>query len=162
MFFSQTQTPNTMPILSHFKHMVRRPSRLQIAALCYRMDKDEPQVLLVTSRSTRRLILPKGWPIMKSRAHKTARTEAYEEAGVLGKVSKKPYGRFRSYKGHKAGLKLRTDVLVYLIEVKRQLEDFPEKGQRDLLWLSIPEAIKKADEPGLARLLSQLQHEMAH
>lgn len=99
---------------------------------------------------------------MKSRAHKTARTEAYEEAGVIGKVSKKPYGKYRSHKGHKAGLKLRTEVLVYLLEVKKTLDEFPEVGQRDLLWCRLPEAIKRADEPGLAQILKQFQREFAN
>lgn len=149
------------PILRDLKSLFRRPARLQIAALCYRVRKGKIEVLLVTSRSSRRWILPKGWPIMKRRAHKTAEIEAYEEAGIIGKVAKTAFGSFPSYKGHNGGLKIRTDVAVYPIRVERQLDSFPELGQRELSWLSIDDAIEAADEPGLSQLLGQFKSKLA-
>ena len=41
----------------------KRDVRTQFGALCYRVHKDNVQVLLVTSRGTGRWILPKGWPM---------------------------------------------------------------------------------------------------
>ncbi|WP_417689301.1 NUDIX hydrolase [Roseibium sp.] len=141
--------------------MFRPPARLQIAALCYRVEEGELQVLLVTSRSSRRWILPKGWPMMKRKAHKTAVIEAYEEAGVVGKASKKPYDRFMSHKGVRAGFKVRTEVLVYLIQAEKQTDDYPEAGQREIRWLAVDKAIEQADEAGLARVLRRFKDEMA-
>jgi 8-oxo-dGTP pyrophosphatase MutT (NUDIX family) len=44
---------------------------------------------LVTSRETRRWIIPKGWPKKgKSPDHSAAR-EAFEEAGVVGAIAKR-------------------------------------------------------------------------
>ncbi|WP_417669820.1 NUDIX hydrolase [Roseibium sp.] len=149
------------PFFRDLKNLFRRPARLQIAALCYRMHEDERQVLLVTSRSSRRWILPKGWPIMKRKAHKTAVVEAFEEAGVIGKASKKPYDTYMSYKGHGGGLKIRTEVLVYLLRADDQTKDFPEAGQREIRWLSIEQAIEQTDEPGLIRVLQRFNRETA-
>ena len=56
---------------------------MQLAALCYREGEGEPEVLLVTSRNTRRLIIPKGWPMARHSARKTAKKEAFEEAGLV-------------------------------------------------------------------------------
>lgn len=149
------------PLFRDLKSLFRRPARLQIAALCYRFCDGKLEVLLVTSRSSRRWILPKGWPIMKRKAHRTAGIEAYEEAGIVGKVSKKPFDSFKSYKGHRGGLRIRTNIMVYPVAVKDQLDEFPEVGQRDIAWMPIDEAIKKADEPGLSRLLVRFNDEMA-
>ena len=40
------------------------------------------EVLLVTTRQTRRWIIPKGWPIKGLKPPKSAAREAYEEAGI--------------------------------------------------------------------------------
>ena len=41
----------------------KEEARSQFGAICYRMRKGKPQVLLITSRGTGRWVLPKGWPI---------------------------------------------------------------------------------------------------
>ncbi|HPU15489.1 MAG TPA: DUF47 domain-containing protein, partial [Polymorphobacter sp.] len=57
----------------------------QIAALPYRRDADgDMRLLLITSRETRRWVLPKGNPIDGLDPHLAAAAEAYEEAGVTG------------------------------------------------------------------------------
>jgi 8-oxo-dGTP pyrophosphatase MutT (NUDIX family) len=60
--------------------------RIQYAALPYRArGKSELEVMLVTSRGSRRWIIPKGWPKRGIPAHDTAAKEAFEEAGVIGR-----------------------------------------------------------------------------
>jgi 8-oxo-dGTP pyrophosphatase MutT (NUDIX family) len=49
---------------------------------------------LVTTRRTKRWIIPKGWPIKGLKPSKTAAREAFEEAGVSGRVGAKPLGVF--------------------------------------------------------------------
>ncbi|ADZ70369.1 NUDIX hydrolase [Polymorphum gilvum] len=143
------------------ERLFRRPARLQIAALCYRFRNGVLEVLLVSSKSSGRWILPKGWPILHRKAHRTAGIEAFEEAGVVGKVSKKPYARFRSTKGFNHDFRVRTDVLVFLLRAEAQKDDFPEAGQRTALWLPIDEAIGRCSEEGLAAVLRLLKHDMA-
>lgn len=130
-----------------------KPARLQIAALCFRSGDSEPEVLLVSTRRSGRMILPKGWPEKDRPACETAIIEACEEAGVTGKVDPRPIGSFRSFKGLSDGLRIRTKVLVFKIRFEKQLKDFPEKGQRDLVWLPLSEAIDAVDEPSLRRFL---------
>lgn len=134
---------------------------MQIGALCYRGKGKNLQVLLLTTRDTGRWILPKGWPILDKKSHHTALVEAYEEAGVIGKiVSKEPYASFASHKGHSDGLKVPTNVLVYLVEVVEQEDNFPEAGQREIRWLSVEDAIELTDEDGAKPILRQLLEEM--
>lgn len=137
-----------------------RPARLQIAALCHRMREGQLEVLLVASRGTKRWILPKGWPELDHRSHRTAMIEAFEEAGVTGKVSRDPYGRFRSTKGLDSGLRVDTDVLVFLIEAEAQAQEYPEAGEREYRWLPVQEAVKLASEPGLVDILKRLQRDL--
>ncbi|WP_422376145.1 NUDIX hydrolase [Roseibium sp.] len=129
---------------------------MQIAALCHRMREGKVEVLLVTSKSTRRWILPKGWPILSRRAHRTAAIEAFEEAGVTGRVHKNPFASFSSYKGGEAGLKLRTEILVFLVDVESETEEFPDSAERDVRWVSIKDAVRMTSEPGLMDVFRKL------
>ena len=55
---------------------------MQYGALPYRYTKSgAPEILLVTTRQTKRWIIPKGWPIKGLKPAKSAAREAYEEAG---------------------------------------------------------------------------------
>jgi 8-oxo-dGTP pyrophosphatase MutT (NUDIX family) len=64
-------------------------------ALPYRLNESgEVEVLLLTSRTRRRWIIPKGWPIKRLKPAKSAAREAFEESGVRGIVGSKPLGRF--------------------------------------------------------------------
>lgn len=137
--------------------MFRRPARLQVAALCHRKRGGQLEVLMITSRSTRRWILPKGWPVLSMKAHRTAAVEAFEEAGVVGKAHKRPFASFRSHKGGDGGLKIRTEVLVYLVDVEKSAKAFPERGERDIRWVSVEEAIRLTDEAGLVSVLQKLR-----
>lgn len=131
----------------------RRPPRRQVAALCYRKGKKGPEVLLVTSRNTKRWIIPKGWPMAEHSARKTARIEAFEEAGVIGKAGKTALGEFPSHKGLGNGFKVRTTITVYPLQVKEIAKQFPERGKRELVWLPIEEAAILCNEDGLRDLL---------
>jgi 8-oxo-dGTP pyrophosphatase MutT (NUDIX family) len=60
--------------------------RTQFAALCYRVVKKKVKVLVISSRGTGRWIVPKGWPMDGKTPADAALQEAWEEAGVIGKV----------------------------------------------------------------------------
>ena len=59
--------------------------RRQVGALPFRLGRDgKPKILLVTSRESRRWVIPKGWPMKGRKPFQAAAREAYEEAGLRG------------------------------------------------------------------------------
>lgn len=142
-------------IASDVRLMFRRPARLQFAALCYRIKKkrDLLEVLVITSRDTGRWIIPKGWPMEGRASHAVAEREAYEEAGVKGKVSKEPIGYYMYQKGLSQGLTVPCKVHVYALEVGDLCKNYPEKGERRLEWVSCTEAAERVVEPGLKKVI---------
>ena len=125
----------------------------QVGALPIKRDElGYPSVLLITSRETRRWIVPKGWPMPGRPDHKAASIEAREEAGVIGRVHRLPIGHY-DYVKIRPG---RTDVLrvvLYVLEVQQQLQKWKEQGQRDVRWFSAGDAANAVAEPELARVI---------
>jgi len=134
-----------------------RTARLktQFAALPWRVaEADQVEVLLVTSRETRRWVIAKGWPIKGLAPNMTASREAYEEAGVEGYVAMGPAGTYAYDKRKPSGRLQAVQVEVYALQVTVEHEDWPEQFDRDKLWTSPRQAAALVDEPGLRDLLS--------
>lgn len=130
-----------------------REPRAQAAALPWRRDADGAiEVLLVTSRETRRWVIPKGWPIKGLKAPKTAAREALEEAGVVGPMAKK-IGVFHYDKRLSSGRLQKVRVGVYPLKVETEQESWPEAHQRVRRWTTPQEAAELVQEPELAELL---------
>jgi 8-oxo-dGTP pyrophosphatase MutT (NUDIX family) len=128
----------------------------QVAAIPYRVTGDDRvEVLLVTSRTTRRFIVPKGWPMKRKSGKATAVQEAREEAGVAGTPSKKPFGSYSYWKRLSENF-VQVDVKVYLLAVGETLGDWEESEQRRRAWLSPEDAAALVDEPELAALVLSL------
>lgn len=134
----------------------RSRTRTQYAALPFAVRDGEPQVMLITSRETGRWVIPKGWPEKKVKPYDLAAREAYEEAGLLGKVARKPLGSYRYEKQLSAKKAVSCVVHVYRLEVQQELDDWPEKGQRERCWMSPSQAALLVSESGLARILLRL------
>ena len=132
-----------------------RPRR-QYAALPYTVREGQAEVMLITSRDTRRWIIPKGWPEKKVAPADLAAREAYEEAGLVGRTTQQPCGRYRYEKRLKSGKSATCDVDVYLLQVERELDDWPEKGQRERRWMTPAQAALLVSEAGLIELLLDL------
>jgi 8-oxo-dGTP pyrophosphatase MutT (NUDIX family) len=127
----------------------------QYGAVCFRYVGDEEQIeiLLITSRESRRWVLPKGWPIKKRKPFQTAAIEAFEEAGVEGSVRKKPIGRYTYLKELGPDTVSPCIVELFQIEVKGLTADFKERGERVLAWVSPDEAARRVRELELKSLL---------
>ena len=136
-------------------HEPDREPRSQFAALPWRRDSDgEIEILLITSRETRRWVIPKGWPIKGKSSAKSAAQEAFEEAGVRGKVAKRPAGDYAYDKRLKNGRLQHIRVAVFGLAVDSEAEAYPEHGQREKLWVVPAEAARRVDEPELMVLLA--------
>jgi 8-oxo-dGTP pyrophosphatase MutT (NUDIX family) len=127
---------------------------IQYAALPYRArGRAELEIMLVTSRTTRRWIIPKGWPESGIPPHQVAAREALEEAGVVGRVSKRPIGSFPYEKVLKRGATARCRVQVFALRVTRQKKRWPEKRARQIEWCAPAEAARFVREPQLRRII---------
>ena len=102
----------------------------QVGALCVRRgEKGGYQVLLITSRDRGRWIIPKGWRAKRLKDHEAAVREAQEEAGVSGTVSTRPIGNY-AYRKISDGGARPLRVAVFLLQVRRERNDWKERGQR--------------------------------
>jgi 8-oxo-dGTP pyrophosphatase MutT (NUDIX family) len=110
------------------------------------------EVLLITSRETRRWVIPKGWPIKGLKSPQTAAREAFEEAGVEGEVAKK-VGVYHYDKRLRSGRLQKVRVAVYPLKVATEAEAWPEAGQREKLWIAPQSAAELVQEPELAAIL---------
>lgn len=137
------------------KHM------FQIGALCWRLKRQGPEILLVTSRETKRWVIPKGWPMPHLVHSNAAKQEAYEEAGVLGRVRRKPLGTFSYDKIRPDGSAQPCKVLVFALEYQEKAERWPERKERKREWFSAEVAAKKVNEPGLKTLIKLFADELA-
>ena len=127
---------------------------LQGAAICYRDGQDgQRQILLITSLDSGRWVIPKGNVGRGESTRDAAVREAREEAGLIGKASKKPIGYYTYLKARED---LPCIVDVYPLKVKGVLDDYPEKGRRALAWMSVQEAVRAVDEPELKGLLAKI------
>ncbi len=106
------------------------------------------EVVLVTSRSGKRWVIPKGLIEPQLAPGPSAAKEAFEEAGVRGEVSSEPVGHYayRKWGGS-------CEVAVYLMRVDAVLDDWPESAWRERIWLSVARAAERVAELELASLL---------
>ncbi|MBD9445119.1 MULTISPECIES: NUDIX domain-containing protein [unclassified Rhizobium] len=128
----------------------------QVGALCYRKSLRGIDILLITTRQTKRWTIPKGWPCANLKAYQAAEREAWEEAGVRGKIRKKTFGHYTYTKYLKDNEHVTSIVGVYLLEVRRERLKFPEQDQRDLIWRHPREAAVLVQEPELKGLILKL------
>jgi 8-oxo-dGTP pyrophosphatase MutT (NUDIX family) len=128
----------------------------QFAALPWRLSESGTrQVMLLTSRETRRWVIPKGWPMKKRKPPEVASQEAYEEAGLIGHiVDKRPVGTFH-YAKRLAKREVLCRVRVFLFRVEQQLDDWPEKSRRETKWFDANDAAGLVDEGGLAEIIDR-------
>ena len=123
---------------------------IQYAALPWRLNPlGQIEILLVTSRGTGRWVIPKGWPIKGKSASASAEQEAWEEAGVVGRIAPEPLGAYAYDKVLSARRSKSVNVEVFPLEVTSEKTAWPEKGERKRLWLPPRQAAELVDEPAL-------------
>ncbi len=142
----------------------------KFGAIPYRHVDGEIVFLLITARRTGKWIFPKGGPVAGLTPAESAAEEAYEEAGVRGRIGAAPVGHYRTFKarsGKARSSKARTDkthqagetpvlVEMYPLEVTEQFDDWPEKGERKRHWAAHAEARRLLSEPGLVALAEKI------
>ncbi len=123
----------------------------QSGVIPYRIMDGKIEVMLITSSGSKRWVIPKGLIEPDMTPEDSAAKEAWEEAGVLGKVFPDLMGTYEYYK---SGCTWQVDV--FLLQVETVLDNWPEAYKRKRQWVSIPKAIKRVDEPELKLILGDL------
>jgi 8-oxo-dGTP pyrophosphatase MutT (NUDIX family) len=132
------------------------PFVTQYAALPWRQSDERFEVLLITSRTNRKWMLPKGWPMKGKDGAAAAGIEAFEEAGVEGVVTQAPIGSFHYRKLLPDAEARSAQAVVYGLRVTRELDAWPEASDRDRRWFTLDEAANAVFEPTLSRFLRQV------
>ena len=126
--------------------------RQQFGALPYRVSGGV-EIMLITSRETRRWIIPKGWPMKGRSPFGTAAREALQEAGIRGQIRKQSIGSYLYIKRALGGQRWPCTVHVFPLEVRVERETWREMGERTRQWFSYIEAAEAVEEPDLKSLI---------
>lgn len=122
----------------------------QSAALPFRYHEGALQVLLVTSSSGRKWVIPKGICEPGLTPQDSAAKEALEEAGVQGRMHSTCIGRYDHAKWGAT-----CSVEVYPMAVSRLLSDSQlDESHRRRKWLSPKQAAARVAHPDLAQIVA--------
>jgi 8-oxo-dGTP pyrophosphatase MutT (NUDIX family) len=143
----------------HLAERVRKlfgtvPLRLQVAALPWREQDGNVEIMLITSRDTGRWVLPKGWPEAREPLCNAAAREAGEEAGLSGTISPFEAGRYFYAKALPGGEEVPCEVLVFPLQVADVAERWKEKHARKRRWVACAEAERMVAERDLAQIIA--------
>lgn len=133
--------------------------RQQVAAVCFRILSTGIEFLLVRTRRSR-WTFPKGG-IQRGLTHaQSAAIEAYEEAGVHGRIEEAAFARYGVRKGKSMPDEAQVSVHAHLCEVLRLAE--PEEFNRNPTWFSPAKAKRRLaegrtaeDSADLARIIER-------
>lgn len=109
----------------------------------------EGLVCLVTSRTQRRWVLPKGNVEPGHTLAEAAAREAWEEAGIRGEVDPEPLGTYSYRKNNRL-----HEVTVFCMRTSRVHNAWPERMLRQRQWVTIDEAMRRIEEAELRQLLA--------
>jgi 8-oxo-dGTP pyrophosphatase MutT (NUDIX family) len=124
----------------------------QSAVIPYRRRRKNNEVLLVTSLGSGRWVFPKGHIEEGLSARQSAEKEAFEEAGVSGRLSPNRIGYYLYCKNIKENTRS-YQVDVFAMSVKLVLESWPEEHKRQREWMSPENAANVVKEDDLRILI---------
>ncbi len=126
----------------------KRPHLPQAAVVPICRGKDVVSVCLVTSLKKKSWILPKGIVDPGETPAQAALKEAFEEAGLKGRIVGDPLGSFQDSKWGAT-----VDVTVFLMEVDACMDRWGESHMRQRHFAPLAEAHKLVKKPALRRML---------
>src|ERR1700761_4691860 len=103
--------------------------------------------MLITSRETKRWVLPKGNLIKGLDWHQAAAQEAFEEAGINGIPCPTAIGEYRYAKRRKDGTTRDVSVAAFPLASLDQAPEWPEQDERETRGFGLRDAARAIDEP---------------
>ncbi|MGD2137191.1 MAG: NUDIX hydrolase [Gammaproteobacteria bacterium] len=132
--------------------MSKRPDHFyyQSGVIPFRKRNGKLELLMVTSTRKKRWVIPKGVKERHLSPKESAIKEAWEEAGIRGKVSRSAIGayRYRKWGGT-------CTVKVFAMEVRKVVRNW-EESFRDRAWFSHREALQRIEHKDLQQIVRQL------
>ena len=123
------------------EHLRKMRGSEQVAAICYRLSKRGIELLLVRTRGGR-CTFPKGSAESGLSHAQAAALEAFEEAGVHGRIEEAAFARYvRIKNGGRRSPNIEVIINAHLCEVTRLAE--PEEDDRNPTWFSAEKAKRK-------------------
>ncbi|HLO47349.1 MAG TPA: NUDIX hydrolase [Kamptonema sp.] len=123
----------------------------QSGVIPYRILDGEIEIMVITSSTGKRWVIPKGLVEPDMTPQDSAAKEAWEEAGLIGNVLPTLLG---IYEYPKWGGICRVEV--FLLQVETVMENWPEAKKRKREWVSINKAVKRIEEVELKQIIVDL------
>lgn len=123
----------------------------QSSVIPFRVENGKIKLLMISNRKCSRWIFPKGIIEQHLTPQQSAAQEAYEEAGIKGKVFSNLIGEYKYDKW--GGV---CSVQVFILQIEEILLDWPEKDFRYRIWVGPEEAGNLVRELHLKNILSNL------
>ncbi|GAB4318714.1 MAG: hypothetical protein Kow0059_12400 [Candidatus Sumerlaeia bacterium] len=124
----------------------------QVGVIPWRRCNNSIEILLITSRSTGRWIVPKGWCEDGLTPAEAAAREGFEEAGVQGKIASEPLGVYEYIRGQ-----TKFRVTLYPLEVVMIWDTWPEHSERRRRWTPVERLDAFVKNPTLLEVLRMLR-----
>ncbi|MFM7364821.1 MAG: NUDIX hydrolase [Cuspidothrix sp.] len=130
--------------------MTRKNNKVlqQSGVIPYRIREGKVEILLITTRKRQGWVIPKGGLCKGMSPYDSAAKEAWEEAGVLGRVTTE---KLANYKYRKRGNTYKVNL--FLLPVETVLDDWTEATTRERKWLEIQQAAELVTETSLKRIM---------
>ena len=134
--------PSPSAKLFRLSHLRKVRQCEQVAAVCYRTGRSGVEFLLVRTGKSR-WIFPKGGVEPGLSHAQSAALEAFEEAGVHGRMEEASFARYSRSKrgGARSDASITETVSAHLCEVTRLVA--PEEANRNPTWFSADKAKKR-------------------
>jgi len=121
---------------------------MQSGVIPYIIEKDNIKIILITSRSGKKWILPKGFIDEGLTPSESAIKEAFEEAGVTGTVSETPAG-FYNYTRQMKDYR----VLLFPMKTENVNNKWPESSERERIIISLKSLKDYINDSGIISII---------
>jgi 8-oxo-dGTP pyrophosphatase MutT (NUDIX family) len=129
----------------------------KVAAVCYRRGEDDEVEFLLVRTASGRWTFPKGGVDGDPSGAAAAAREAFEEAGVHGRIASSSFAWYRHSKRSCRGNPSPREVAVeaYLCEVRRTVS--PMEFDRDPTWFPVRKAKRRLSEARSPKYAQELE-----
>ena len=124
---------------------------IQSGVIPFRRNEGNIEILLITNKKKDKWGIPKGIVESTLSASESAQKEAFEEAGIYGKVCKPSLGKYSKKKWDGKCI-----IKVFAMEVTQILVNYPESMLRKREWYAVKDAAEMIKNKKLKAMILSL------